>query len=410
MVRSLGAMYISSRQAVRTLAILLLVWMVQTPSELVHAQSSNGFIRFGGTVETISEEGDRVALVVQVFGARVSVELDEHATITGSLGGRTSSRSLSPGDAVEIQGWMRPDGSIRASEVELKVQTGAIRMSGVIESILPVEGGSSILVNGAEFRVDERTVIVVDRDGVSQNGSLEELAAGSEVEIRGSQIDQTGTGSATSSLFRADRILALNTFRLQGIITSRIPSTGTPTAIFVQGIAITLTPETSIAGNGLNERNEAFLARDRAGSLVIVRGIEDDAGSPCGVLNRTAEEMEQLPNCPDVPSDPLEAGDLQIGLPVRVEGVLEDTGFSTRYTARAIQVERMSSHIRFQGMVATRTADSLVVQINEAIATAVVLDASTRLEGTVEPGRFVEISAEMNPDLTIRARRIKQIP
>ena len=403
-------MDINSRQRIRILTILLLVWMVHTASELVHAQSSNGFIRFSGTVETSSEEGDRVTLGVRVFGASVSVELDEHTTVTGSLGGRTSTRSLSQGDAVEVEGWMRPDGSIRASEVEIKVQTGAIRMSGVIESILQVEGASSILVNGVEFSIDDRTGIVVDRGGVAQNGSFEELEVGSKVEIRGSQIDQTGTGSTTSSLFRANRILALDTFRLQGIITSRIPSAGTPTVIIVQGIALTITPETSITGNGLNERNEAFLARDNAGSLVIVRGIEDDAGSPCGVLNRTEEEMEQAPNCPDVPSSPLAAGDLQIGLAARVEGVLEDTGFSTRYTARAIQVERMSSHIRFQGAIATRTADSLVIRINDAIATEVVLDSSTRFEGTVEPGRFVEISAEMNPDLTLRARRIKQIP
>ena len=102
----------------------------------------------------MSEDGDLVTLGIGVFGATVPVEVDEHTTVSGSLGGRTSSRALKPGVHVEVEGWMRSDGSVRASEVELKVQTGSMRMTGPIESILDADGVQSILVNGVEFRVD----------------------------------------------------------------------------------------------------------------------------------------------------------------------------------------------------------------------------------------------------------------
>ena len=376
----------------------------------LHAQSSTGFIRFSGSVQTVSEDGDLVTLGIGVFGATVPVEVDEHTTVSGSLGGRTSSRALKPGVHVEVEGWMRSDGSVRASEVELKVQTGSMRMTGPIESILDADGVQSILVNGVEFRVDALTRLVVERDGVAQTGSLAELEVGIQVDIAGSQVDRTGVGASTSSLFRADRIVAFRFFRLQGTVDARIPSTGTPTFLVVQGISVTLTPDTAIAGNGLNERNEAFLARAAAAQTIVSR-IEDDAGNPCGILNPTNAEVEQAPNCPDRgPSNPVDAGDLQLGAAVRIEGVLEDTGFSTRFTARAIQVERMSSQIRFQGVVTFRGTDELGVRINDGITTPVMIDASTQFEGNVGAGRYVEISAEMDSNLVIRARRIKEIP
>ena len=398
-----------SGKKMRIATILWTVWM--TTSGHLDAQSSNGFIRFAGKVETVSEDGDRVTLGIGVFGATVPVELDEHSTVSGSLGGRTSSRALKVGVYVEVEGWMRSDGSVRASEVELKVQTGSIRMTGPIENILDVDGVQSVLINGIEFRLDAGTKIVVERAGVAQTGTLAELAIGTEIDIAGSQLDRTGgLGPSTGSVFRADRIVAFRFFRLQGTIDARIPSTGNPSVLVVQGIAVTLTPDTSISGNGLNERNEAFLSRDVLSTGIVSR-IEDDAGDPCGILNPTDAEVEQQPNCPDrAPSNPLEAGDLQLGAAVRIEGLLEPTGFSTRFTARAIQVERMSSHIRFQGVVTLRTAAQVWVQISVGIATPVVIDAFTRFEGTVQPGTHVEVSAEMDADLSLRARRIKEIP
>ena len=400
----------TSRRFTRIVVFLLGVALAAARPCPANAQPNNGFIRFSGSVETVSEDGDRVTLGIAVFGATVPVELDEHSTVSGSLGGRTSSRALKPGVHVEVEGWMRSDGSVRASEVELKVQTGSIRMTGPIEGILEAEGVQSVLVNGVEFRIDAQTTIVVERDGVAQTSTLAELAVGTQVDVSGSLLDKTGLGPTTGSLFRANRIIAFRFFRIQGTIDARIPLTGTPTVIVVQGIAVTITPDTSIAGNGLNERNEAFLARDAASQTIVSR-IEDDAGIPCGVLNPTNAEIEQAPNCPDRgPSNPVDAGDLQLRAAVRIEGVLEDTGFSTRFTARAIQVERMSSHIRFQGMVIFRTSDELGVRINDGITTPVLIDASTRLEGRVQAGRYVEISAEMDANLIIRARRIKEIP
>lgn len=393
----------------RFVMIALVSWMAATGN--VGAQSKAGFIRFDGKVETVSEVGNLVTLGIAVFGATVPVELDEHSTVSGSLGGRTSSRALTPGMYVEIEGWMRTDGSVRASEVELKVQIGSIRMTGPIENILDIEGVQSILVNGIEFRIDTGTRIVVDRDGVAQSGTLTELATGTQVDVSGFQLSRTGgLGTSTGALFRADRIVAFRFFRLQGTIDARIPSTGTPTVLVVQGVAVTVTPDTAVAGNGLNERNEAFLSRD-ASALSIVSRIEDDGGDPCGVLNPTNAEVEQQPNCPDrAPSNPLDAGDLKIGSAVRIEGMLEPSGFSTRFTARAIQVERMSSHIRFQGVVTVRTADQIWVRINDGIATPVEIDTSTRFEGTVQPGRNVEVSAEMDAELSLRGRRIKELP
>ena len=401
----------NSGRSTQLVIFLLAVCLAAAWVYPVHAQSSNGFIRFSGSVQTVSEDGDRVTLGIGVFGATVSVELDEHSTVSGSLGGRTSSRALKPGVHVEVEGWMRSDGSVRASEVELKVQTGSIRMTGPIENIREADRVQSVVINGVEFRIDPQTRVVVERDGVAQTGTLAELAVGTQVDVAGSQLARNGgLGSSTGALFRADRILAFRFFRLQGTIDARIPATGTPTVLVVQGIALTLTPDTTISGNGLNERNEAFLARDAAVGTIVSR-IEDDAGSPCGILNPTNAEVEQAPNCPDrAPSNPLDAGDLQLGAAVRIEGLLEDTGFSTRFTVRAIQVERMSSHIRFQGVVTFRGTDELGVRINDGITTPVVIDASTRFEGTVQPGRYVEISAEMDANLIIRGRRIKEIP
>ena len=57
-----------------------------------------------------------------------------------------------------------------------------------------------------------------------------------------------------------------------------------------------------------------------------------------------------------------------------------------------------------------RGTDELGVRINDGITTPVMIDASTQFEGNVGAGRYVEISAEMDSNLIIRARRIKEIP
>src|SRR5437667_4126880 len=151
-----------------------------------------------------------------------------------------------------------------------------------------------------------------------------------------------------SCLFHVSSVIAQRNFRIQGQIRSRTPSEGTPTIIAVQGIVVTLTPDTVVIGNGMNERDEAFLAqKSKPSDRHVLSRIEDDAGDPC---TTTANA------CPDKPpSNPALAGDLQIGAFVRVEGMLENTGFSTRYTARLIQVEK-PDQIRFQATVENRTA------------------------------------------------------
>ncbi len=366
------------------------------------AQSSSGFIFFGGTVGSVrsSEDGRQVQLIVNVFNSGMTVIVDENTTITGSLGGRTSVSTLAPNLFVEVEGWMGLDGSVRASNIQTKVQSGAIRMYGRIENIVPGKSGLSLIVDGVEIRVDGQTTVVVNRGGIGTSGPGSDLKVGDMVDVTAAYVDDTGVGQTTSGLFHAGSVVVQRSFRIQGQIRSRTPSEGIPTIIAVQGIVVTITPDTAIVGNGLNERNEAFISRKTVQSDVV-SAIEDDAGNPCTAT----------PNaCPDrPPADPTLAGELRIGSFVRVEGMLESTGFSTRYTARAIQVEK-ADQVRFHAVVESRSATGISVRINEGVRTQVAVDASTRIDGTIEPGRLVEISGRINPDLSIVARRVRVIP
>jgi hypothetical protein len=298
---------------------------------------------------------------------------------------------------VEIEGWMASDGSVRAASVHTKVQSGAIRMYGRIENILRTATTTSLIVDGVEVRVDPATSIIVNRGGVGLSGTLDELKLDDFVDVTAAYVDDTGVGQTTSGLFRASSIVAQRSFRIQGQIKSRTPAEGTPTIITVQGIIVTLTPDTGIVGNGMNERDDAFLSR-KTTSAPSVAAIEDDAGNPCTAVPNS---------CPDKPpSDPGLAGELRIGAFVRVEGMLENTGFSTRYTARLIQVEK-AEQLRFQAVVENRTTTSLSVRINDSVRTQIILDSSTAIDPEVAIGRTVEITARFNPDLTMVGRRIR---
>jgi hypothetical protein len=272
-------------------------------------------------------------------------------------------------------------------------------MYGHIENILPKTGATSLIVDGVEVRVDGATTVVVNHGGIGVTGSVSELNAGDFIDVTASYVDDTGVGQTTSGLFHASSIIVQRNFRIQGQIRSRTPSEGNPTIIAVQGIVVTLTPDTVIVEDGINERDEAFLAQrpKPSGSHAIGR-IEDDAGNPC---TTTANA------CPDQPpANPALAGELQIGSFVRVEGMLESTGFSTRYTARLIQVEK-PEQIRFQAIVEVVTSTLLKVRLNDGIHTQVAIDTFTETDGQIATGSLVDVTARLNSDLSLLGRRIR---
>jgi hypothetical protein len=388
----------------RTVSFLFFM-VAASPAYLV-AQTSPGFMIFGGTIGSISPsaDGKRVQLIVNVLTAGMSVVVDENTTLTGSLGGRSSTATLTPGLFIEVQGWMASDGTVRASSIQTKVQSGAIRMYGRIENIIPVSGATALIIDGVEIRVDTLTTVLVNRGGLGVTGPVSSLAVGDSVDVTATYVDDTGVGQTTSGLFHASSIVVQRGFRIQGQIRSRTPATGNPTIIAVEGIVVTLTPDTAIVGNGMNERDEAFLSRNNkttSSAPGTVSAIEDDAGDPCSTT----------PNaCPDKPpSNPALAGDLKIGTFVRIEGMLENTGFSTRYTARLIQVEK-PEQIRFQAIVESRTPTLLSVRLSEGIRTQVALDNLTSIDTDVAAGRLVDITAQVKSDLSILGRRIRLLP
>jgi len=380
--------------------IFLLLVVVSVFTAAAAAQTATGFIFFSGTITSVapSPDGKLVRLNVNVMNAPMSVVIDESTTVTGSLGGRISTSALTPNLFVEIEGWMAADSSVRAASVQTKVQSGAIRMYGRIENILSNAAKSSLIIDGVEVRVDAATNIIVNRGGIGLAGTFSELKVDDFVDVTAAYVDDTGIGQTTSGLFRASSIVAQRSFRIQGQIKSRTPSEGAPSIITVQGIIVTLTPDTAIVGNGMNERDDAFLSPKTGAPTVLA--IEDDAGNPCTAVPS---------NCPDKPpADPALAGELRIGAFVRVEGMLENTGFSTRYTARLIQVEK-AEQLRFQAIVESRTSTSLTVRINDTVRTQIILDASTAIDSQMAVGRTVEITARLNPDLSIVGRRIRTL-
>ncbi len=356
---------------------------------------------FGGTITSISSsaDGKRVQLGVDVMKAPMTVVIDENTTVTGSLGGRSSVSTLSPNLFIEVEGIMGTDGTVRAWSVQTKVQSGAVRLYGRIENILQQSGATSVIVDGVEIRVDSATAIIANRSGLGVAGTLADLKLDDLIDVTAAYVNDTGVGQTTSGLFRASSIVVQRSFRIQGQIRSRTPAEGTPTIITVQGIVVTLTPDTIVTGDGMNERDEAFLAKS-ALETPFVTAIEDDAGNPCTTT----------PNaCPDKPpSDPRLAGDLHIGSFVRVEGMLENTGFSTRYTARLIQVEK-AEQLRFHGIVESRTATQLTVRLNDTIRTQVVLDSATVVDAKVAPGALVDVTARIEPNLSVVGRRIRAL-
>lgn len=379
--------------------VLVIFLTLAAPAPALAQNSLNGFLRFSGVLERVQEQDRQVHLEVSVYSSRMAVDVNEHTTVTASLGGRTSARSLVPGLFVEIEGWLLRDGRVRASEVEIKVQAGAMRLTGRVENLVPAQGYVSMIVAGAEFKLDDRSTVVANKNGLGATGAVTDLQLGNEVDVTGTYLDESGKGPATSGLFHADRVIMNKTFRIQGVIRSRAPAVGNPTVVVVHGIVVTVTPETTVASNGMNERNEAFMPRD---TTPVVSPIEDDAGNPC--LNVPGGAI-----CPDiVPKDPAAAGELRLGAFVRIEGILEDTGFTTRYTARAVQVEK-PQQVRFQAIVQSRDSKALTVRLNDNLQTQVLLDGATQLEGEIAAGRLVEITAAFNPDLSIVGRRVKAL-
>src|SRR5215467_3291815 len=135
-------------QWLQNVSVVVLVVLLASP--IINAQTASGFIFFGGTISAVnpSSDGTRVQLVVNALTAPMSVIVDQNTTITGSLGGRASTATLAPNLFVEVEGWMGADGTVRASNIQTKVQTGAIRMFGHIENIIPRSGATSLIIDG----------------------------------------------------------------------------------------------------------------------------------------------------------------------------------------------------------------------------------------------------------------------
>src|SRR5207237_208908 len=153
-----------SRRAAVRIVVLLLIGL---STHSLNAQTSSGFIFFGGTISAVnpSSDGTRVQLVMNALTAPMSVLIDENTTLTGSLGGRASTSALTPNLFVEVEGWMGPDGTVRASNIQTKVQTGAIRMYGRIENVIKRTDATSLIVDGVEVRVDAASTCVSNPRG-----------------------------------------------------------------------------------------------------------------------------------------------------------------------------------------------------------------------------------------------------
>ncbi len=316
-------------------------------------------IRFRGVVEAALPNGYRVSGQTVVVTATTRVE-----------------GPIAVGTQVDVMGAPLADGSILALRIRVEAPQAEVEFRGVVEAIQP-DG----------YRIAGRTVIVTATTPIEGP-----ITVGSMVEVRG-LLQPDGT------------ILALRIHREEeerpeiefaGIVEAALPN-----GYRISGQTVVVTATTRVEGP------------IAVGSLVEVRGIPQPDGTIQAVRIRLKGEIrfEGVVEAirPDgyqiagvhvvVTSTTRIDGPIAVGAFVEVEGILQPDG---SVLAHRIHVEEEEEQeIEFQGRV-----EEILPNGYRIGGRTVVVTSTTRIDGPITVGAFVEVKGILQPDGFIRAVQI----
>ncbi len=324
-------------------------------------------IEFRGVVEEVLPNGYRIA------GQTVVV------TTTTRIEG-----AIEVGVFVKVKGILLADGSVLALRIEVEAPPAEVEFKGVVEEVLP-DG----------YRIAGRTVIVTTTTRIEGP-----ITVGTFVEVKGVlQPDGTILASRIQREEKEER----PEVEFQGVVEEILPN-----GYRIAGQTVIVTTTTRIDGPiavGTFVEVKGVLQADGSVLALRIHVEKPEEARPEIEFKGTVEEI--LPNGYRVSGHTVLItdttridGPIAVGTLVEVKGILQADG---TVLALRIHVEdkEEQEEVEFKGAVEEILADGY------RIAGRVVrVDASTRIDGAIAVGAWVEVKGFLQSDGSVRAVRI----
>ncbi|WP_405233930.1 DUF5666 domain-containing protein [Lentisalinibacter salinarum] len=372
-------------------------------------------IEFDDSVEGPVDAVDAGAGTAVVLGRTVHVSIDTLFEGNGAGGGLDG---LAAGDAVEVSGFDRADGSVEATLIRLKAEPDRLELSGVAAQV--DTAAQRLRIGGA----------LVDYGSAMLDGFPDGAPAnGDRVEARGSERAADGTLIAETLSYRQQGVDAAaegEEAKIEGLITRFASAAdfdvdGQPVAtddatVFEGGNASMLGPDVRVEVEGTVTGTGAILAervRLESPSQARLDGTVDDVDVDAGTL--TAAGVTVLTDAKtgfrDASSQrqrPFSLGD--IGTGDRVEAAGTESG-------DALLARSVTRTDADAGVVLRARARDVAQPRFVLLGVTVVTDATTEFEADGQPsdaaafyaaaeGRDVEVEGTLNGDIVAARVRL----
>ena len=319
-------------------------------------------MEFKGVVEAILPEG------YQIAGRTVIV------TATTRIDG-----PIAVGTFVEVKGTLQPDGTILASRIH-RGEEGQPRVEfeGMVEEILP---------NG--YRVAGQTVIVTTTTRIEGP-----IAVGDFVKVEG--IPQP------DGMILATRIRLREEVKFTGLVEEILPD-----GYRVSGRTVVVTDITKVKGpivvgdwveaKGFLQADGRILARE----IKVKKAPERVQVEFKGVVEEVLPDGYRIAGITVVAATTRIDGPISVGTFVEVKGILQADGSILALRIHVEKPERKGAKVEFKGVV-----EEILPNGYRVSGRIVVVTATTRIDGPISVGTFVEVEGVLQADGTVLAFRI----
>ncbi len=332
-------------------------------------------IEFRGVVEAALPNGYRVSGQTVIVTATTRIE-----------------GTVAVGAFVKVKGILLADSSVLAIQIEVEAPEAEIELKGVVEAILP-DG----------YRIAGRTVIVTTTTRIEGP-----IAVGTFVEVKG--ILQSDGTILASRIQREEE--ERPEIEFQGMV-EEILFTGVVEAILsngyqVSGRTVVVTDLTKVkdpAAVGDWVEVKGFLQGDGS---ILAREIKVKKAPKSIQVEFKGTVEEILPNGYRVAGITVVVttttrvdGPIAVGTFVEVKGVFRPDGSVLALRIHVERPEREKAEMEFKG-----TVEEILPNGYRVSGRTVVVIATTRVDGPIMVGTFVEVKGILQPDGTILALRI----
>lgn len=317
-------------------------------------------IEFRGVVEAALPNGYRVSGQTVIVTATTRIE-----------------GLVAVGAFVKVKGILLADGSVLALQIKVEAPEAEIELKGMVEAILP-DG----------YQIAGRTVIVTTTTRIEGP-----IAVGTFVEVKG--ILQPDGSILASRIQREEE--ERPEIEFQGMVEEILPN-----GYRIAGYTVIVTTTTRIEGS------------ITVGAFVKVEGIPQPDGTILATHIRLREEVKftgvveailsngyQVSGRTVVVTDLTKVKDpVAVGDWVEVKGFLQGDG---SILAREIKVKKApkSIQVEFKG-----TVEEILPNGYRVSGITVVVTTTTRVDGPIAVGTFVEVKGVFRPDGSVLALRI----